>query len=237
MASQLYFDASKLPPTKAQFVCWLDVMGAREAMAQSLHRSANFIEKLHAAVLRHPKQSVRIYPIMDGAYITSESQDDLLGFLGAVFTDLAYSFATTEEPLHRFLARAAIAFGPVIHGVDVPEEASRELYGNQRHRESLLFGIPMIQAYQGEHHAPPFGVFLHESVRSFAPTRDRPLSGLWWRWHTYYPPGFLDKFRAQLREHYEWCLRSTYSLGYAEDRVRVHKKMAYEYFEICQAAT
>jgi hypothetical protein len=43
-------------------------------------------------------------------------------------------------------------------------------------RQALLIGMPMIHAYQTERQAPPFGIFVHESARSFAPGNEVPLS-------------------------------------------------------------
>jgi len=121
-----FFDARKLPNPENSYVAWVDVMGVRATMSRSLPITANFVFKLHAAVLDAPQTDIHLYPVMDGVYVVAERQGPLRDFLKAVFSRVADSFVSTSDNHHRFIIKAAIAFGPVIHGDALPRpDASR----------------------------------------------------------------------------------------------------------------
>jgi len=42
--------------------------------------------------------------------------------------------------------------------------------------------MPLVQAFVAEKTAPPFGVFVHESVRAFGPTNKHPVTTVLWQW-------------------------------------------------------
>jgi hypothetical protein len=220
------------------YVVWLDVMGARQAMAQSLVRSSNHIGRLHVCILKHINRDLCIVPFMDGAYIVSNHQEALFAFLHNVFEDLAYNFVCARRPEYRFLPRCGIAYGNLIHGVDIPTSVNIIL-GAKSHtwyRESVLFGIPMVQAYQTEAQAAPFGVAVHESSRDFAPEGHRPISCLWWHWYENMTIHYFDVFRRCLADHFQWCAENHFGLNYPLDRVHAHRDMAHEYFDIARHA-
>ena len=138
----LFFNAAKLPATSPYYVVWLDMMGATQAMAQSLFRSTNFIGRLHVAILKHINFQMQVMPFMDGAYIVTHSQSVLFAFLQGVFKELATSFLAAK-PEHRFLSRCGVAYGNVICGRDIPTSVSIIL-GSRTHtwyREGILFGM------------------------------------------------------------------------------------------------
>lgn len=233
---RLFFKAGDELVPSAKYVCWIDMMGTSEVMSRSLRQSVNFMAKIHVAFLRAKKDGIDVYPMMDGAYVTSESQNLILSFLRHVFEDLAHDFTKEQNSAHRFLARAAIAFGPVIAGNMLPASSSYELDQNRPYRSSLLFGIPMIQANSSERNAPPFGVFVHESARGFAPIGSKTLPVSWWRWQDFgAQPAFFPRFCRSIDDHFEWCRNNSISLGYAAERIQTHQKMAHEYFGIQKA--
>lgn len=225
--NKIFFDASKLPDLKNEYVCWLDVMGTRSIMSSSLKRSANFICKLHIAALDSKHDDLRIYPLLDGAYITSEDQKPLLDFLEAVFYRIAEDFLAQEEHFHKFVIKAAVAYGPILHGADISDQVSRELNNHQEHRNALLLGIPVIQAYQSERKAPPFGIFVHESARSFAPADDKPLPHVWWKW--FRQDNNSKRLYEAMTNYYAWCRKNSHTLLYEQDRLKEHEEMAKEY--------
>jgi hypothetical protein len=215
----------------SEYVAWVDVMGTQVSMSRSINITANFIFKLHIAALRAQVAGMRIYPVMDGFYISTPDKNRMLGFLRNVFRVVAEEFNTAvDEPQHRFMIRGGLAFGPVIHGHDVGQCAA-ELQSNQPYRDSVLLGMPMVQAHLSERDAPPFGVFVHESARVFAPPGIEPLHWIWWQWKTDDQGATWNTLRDRLITHLTWCRARAQAILYAEDRIDAHKKMVEQYFQ------
>lgn len=229
-AMPLYFDAAHLPPPTPEYVAWVDVMGTQVSLSRSLPTSANFIFKLHIAALQAANQNITLYPVMDGLYAASANQGDILDFLRSIFEEVAVEFNSTNAPQHRFIIRGALAFGPVVHGRNVQPPASHALAGNTRYRDSILLGLPMVQAHLSERNAPPFGVFVHDSARSFAPAGNRPVSYVWWPWKDTNNQNTWTSLGQNLNQHFDWCADRAMPLDYASDRIKVHKEMATQYF-------
>lgn len=234
----VWFAARQLPATQDEYVAWIDVMGIGPVMGRSLDGAANFIFKLHAAALEAPHQNMTLYPVMDGLYASTPDQGSLLSFLASVFEKCAVDFVgrTADESLKRFIVRGAVAYGPVIHGSSVPDQAfqppgnqTNPMSANPAYKNAILMGLPMVQAHEYERQAPPFGIFVHESARAFAPAGSSPLHHVWWKW----ADGGSATWRAlptALIEHYDWFAQRTLSLEYPADRLEVHRTMAVEYF-------
>ncbi len=227
----LFFGAQHLPLPRYSYVAWLDVMGIRAAMSRSLPITANFVFKLHIAALEAPRQNLSLYPVMDGMYVVADRKRDLTGFLSYVFERLADTFVAEPELHHRFVAKAAVAFGPVVHGVDVPRDASWTLDDAGDYKSALLLGMPMVQAVQGESKAPPFGVFINESARAFATNPDQPFNQVWWRWWRPDQAFLRDGMRDALSVYYDWAEQHHSSIEYGPDRIAAHRAMAAEYFQ------
>jgi hypothetical protein len=174
----LYFNAKALPAPTNEYVAWVDVMGVQSAMSRSLNITANFVFKLHTAALQAPNTAgLRLYPVMDGLYIASSNQAAILDFLRSVFSAIAETFINETENMHRFIVRGALAFGPVIHGANVKSSAAK-VFGTPaggNYKDAILLGMPMVQSHLAEKDAPPFGIFVHESARAFAPAGAVPL--------------------------------------------------------------
>ena len=81
-----YFDASKLPIPDNEYVAWIDVMGMRANLSKSLPVSANFVFKLHSAVLDTPHTGIQLYPVMDGVFAVGDDKDEVIEFLKNVMT-------------------------------------------------------------------------------------------------------------------------------------------------------
>lgn len=226
----LYFDSQRLPAPLYAYVAWLDVMGVRATMSRSLPVTANFVFKLHVAALEAPRDEIVLYPVMDGLYIVTEGKAALCKFLGDVFARLAGVFVTEADPQHRFVVKCAVAFGPVIHGAELPREASRTLDEFADYRAAVLLGMPMVQAVQGESKAPPFGVFIHESARAFANGAEQPFGQVWWRWWRSDDAQTRDAMRAAMGGYYAWAKDHHSSIEYDPERIRIHEAMATEYF-------
>lgn len=226
----LGFNADHLPEMASEYVAWVDVMGTQVSMSRSINATANFIFKLHIAALRAQSTGMRIYPVMDGFYASASDKNRILTFLRNVFRSVAEEFNTTTESHHRFMIRGGLAFGPVIHGHDVGACAS-ELQNNPSYRDSVLLGMPMVQAHLSERDAPPFGVFVHESARVFAPDGADPLHWIWWKWKREEEAETWNTLRVQLIAHLDWCKSRAQAILYSEDRIEAHKKMVEQYFQ------
>ena len=165
-----------MAPPVLEYVAWIDIMGTASSLERSLEMTAGFVFRLHIASIRSAVSAVSVHPVMDGLYALSQSQQDMLRFLEGVFTCCAEDFIHTSEPEHRFVIRAALAYGPMMRGENLPAAASQPqgdapnpLGASIAYREQILIGLPMVQAHSSEGKAPPFGVYVHESARSFSP--------------------------------------------------------------------
>jgi hypothetical protein len=226
----LGFNADHLPAMASEYVAWVDVMGTQVSMSRSINATANFIFKLHIAALRAQGVGMRIYPVMDGFYASASDKNRMLTFLRNIFRSVAEEFNTTTESHHRFMIRGGLAFGPVIHGHDVGPCAA-ELQNNSSYRDSVLLGMPMVQAHLSERDAPPFGVFVHESARVFAEDGTSPLHWIWWKWKREEESETWNTLKLQLIAHLDWCKARAQAILYSQDRIEAHKKMVEQYFQ------
>lgn len=227
----VYFDSRHLPDPTTEYVVWVDVRGIQSAMGRSISIAANFVFKLHLAILDSLREGISSYPVMDGAYLSSTSKDDIIKVLCGIFCRVAEAFTEEDKPEHRFVIRAAVAYGPVIHGSAIPNEASKDFRDNPEYRGSILLGMPMVQAHISERQAPPFGIYVHESARTFAESNGEPFHAVWWKWLR--PTEALwEKTRDTLVAHYQWCRSNPSTLMYSPERVAAHISMLEEYFEV-----
>lgn len=225
-----YFDAKgKVPDPTDEYVAWIDVMGIQSSMMRSLHTSANFIFKLHVAALEQKKTNMRLYPIMDGVYVATPDKEEMRSFLFEVFSRLAIGFNNETENKYRFLAKAAVAFGPVIHGHNVNEHASVVLKDNPSYKDSILLGMPVVLANQGERLAPPFGISLHYSALSMATRDEIKWSHNWWSWFPFGSSPIAQALKSNLDSYFEWCENRAGAISYDPVRIKHHKAQAKQY--------
>jgi hypothetical protein len=230
----LYFNGKKLPSPKLSYVAWVDMMGTRNAMSQSLASSANHIGRIHAAIVRAQNDDLKIYPVLDGAYITSEKKSAMTDALSIIFRTCAEYFASQAKYEHRFLIRGGLAFGPVIHGSEITTQCNPELGDNERYRSNLLLGMPMVQSNRAESSAPPFGLFVDESARAFSASGSKSFSGLFYKWWKRdLPEGFLPR----LTQHLQWAAANSFSIGYPKEKAKEHEEMAQQYFNGAQSGS
>ncbi|MBO5804572.1 MAG: hypothetical protein J6R25_05835 [Bacteroidales bacterium] len=187
--------------TSNQYVCWIDTMGTQNTMSESLAKSANFILKLHAVIIesaKHYNNSVTIYPVMDGAYLTSPNKKDMTCVIKRIYNNLYTIFS--EEPAFdkRFIIRGAIAYGEIINGKSLTEEVTTDI--EQNYKNSLLLGMPIIQAFRSESFSPPFGVFIHESARKFDDIHK--MQGRTFRW---WSTDIGEQIGQSIINYFEWC--------------------------------
>lgn len=229
----MYFNAKHLPPPSQEYVAWFDVMGTQAFMTRSINATANFVFKLHIAALESMQPRLSLYPVMDGVYVTSIGQADILGFLRNVFNLVAEEFIGTADIQHRFVIRGGLAFGPIYHGANVANSASPVLAAHVDYRAKILLGIPMVQAHVSESLAPPFGLFVHESARAFASPGTQPMHSAWWHWKAPGTAGVWAALEPAMHSYLDWYKLRTHSSDYSAQRIDHHRA---SFAELCQLA-
>lgn len=232
-----YFDVTRMKPVTVEYVCWFDVMGSNSNMLRSMSIAANFVMKLHIAALRAKREitdpELELYPMIDGIYACTPQQARILAFANRLFSCVALAFIFEENPLYRFTVRAGLSFGPICKGRGAIE-CSPDLKQHRDYCDRILLGMPLSQAYDSEKRAAPFGLYLHESTRAFAPEGSDVLSGTHWKWWKFYnkkgDPQIATELRKKLKPHYEWCRNHVTTLLYEQDSINKHEALANEYF-------
>ncbi len=232
-----YFDHKALPAPQPHYVAWLDVMGAQAAMRRSLPMSTNFVMKIHIACQRakpNHSQGIELFPVIDGVYITCPTLSPIRHFIKEVMSRLALTFIFETDQRFRFMVRGALAFGPISKGSDLPA-TSTVLNVDPSYTSHIVLGPALAQAYEDERKAAPFGIFVSESARMFAPPGSDPMQGVHMKWWQIdqrpEDQELVQHLKPGIDEWFEWAGRRTESLMYQADRMRVHKALFAEYFD------
>ena len=253
---ELYFNAEDLHDSSGEYIAWCDGMGTGQAMGSSLSRAAGFIFKLHRAfsdaLERLPgDHKVRVYPLVDGMYVTTPDRKHFQKVLGDAFCSLAKEFIATKTFGQRFMVRGGIAYGATIHGSDVSEDAFVEKIGTpqetekraafrtshlNRLRSQLLLGAGLVPSYTSESFAPPFGFYVDDSaltVPQLVDTNDKWFSTKLWRWWDGDPDlkVVAQELWPILCTHYAEALKRSREIGYPIESVLRHKSWAEEYYQ------
>lgn len=249
----LYFNSQHLPVPSGEYVVWCDGMGTARALGTSLHHAANFVFKLHRAfdiaLSQLPADNaVRVYPLMDGMYITTPSRQHVQAVLSTAFTELAGEFLSQQEIKKQFLVRAAVAYGPTLHGADIDDRAfvrpgpgnrnAREAFQQSKlntTRQQLLLSPAMVSAFKTESLAPPFGIYVDDSalgIPQLVDAQDTGFPSILWKW--WYPnqPSYAtaQQLWTALRTYFQQALRNGRALGYNPESAKKHQGWATEYF-------
>ena len=199
---------------------------------------ANFIYKLQAAAIESREKAgqigaVRLFPTIDGMYITSPARWPLESVPNETMMRCAITFMQEKKPYHKFLVRGAISFGPVFYGMDLPNGASYAMANSPQIRDSILVGLPVGQAHEAEGKAAPFGISIHSSARSFSPRDDRPFPFIWLEWYRYCKPAIDPKDLLEaMNEYFDWQREHSTVTGYLPERLEYHAKLAREFFTL-----
>ena len=237
MTRTWFLDYSKIPPPRGEYVLWCDGMGTSRELNRSIVRAAGFVLKLHRAfaVARSEVPTIQSYPVMDGLYVTTGSRDDLRRAVRLAFGQFARDFIEGHGTKNKFMMRGGLAYGPVLHGNDIPENAFADAEPIRESKSSILLSPAMVLAYRAESKAPPFGIYVDDSAKTF-PVLTRPKD-----------PGFISNLyqwwsgdedaTAVARELYEqikfYLAKSkvhSVGMGYDIDRIAAHERLAEEYF-------
>lgn len=219
----VYFNDADFPDMKNEYVLWVDIMGTKNNMESSVRTSSIFICKLHVAIMEAKEDGIQIYPMMDGAYITTESEIVMEKFIKQLFYSLSNTLIGEDNDYHRFLIKGALAYGPVIHGHDIPNTCTNCFSDNRKYVDSILLGIPMIQACKGEKSAPPFGIYCDESARIASKTFAH-------RWHKWFAKNHAAKVARAVQSYFDYSKEHYYELDYPKEKILEHEEKAKQYF-------
>ena len=237
--SDIYFDSRKLPSPKREYVAFLDIMGTKAHMSFSVHETANFIFKLHAAVLsawRSEKyKNVFVYPVMDGAYITASNRENIEKILVRVFDSLASIFVNEPNISKRFSIQAGLSYGKTIHGHRVPYDASKIFELDLPYKNNILLGPAMIEAYEYSSTASPFGIAISESAQKHLHdgSRNNGSFQAGWKWHKSKRIKInteTDLLARELIAFFEQFRSEDNPLHYNSEKVDHHIECVKEYF-------
>lgn len=231
-----YFDATDLA-ADSYYVGRLDMMGAKAAMSRSIRVAGNFIGKLHVAMLEAPRDNLdALIPTVDGAYIIAKTKAGVLDHLRATIRSLAKGFVATDNLYRQAMVRGGLAYGPVVLGASLAESSKCfALPGNSAYRDTILIGVPVVQAYEVEEQAPPFGVRVHPSARTFAPNGDTPFGSAYWRWWkdeeaTSQDKALASRLKESVGRYFAFMREHEVELDYVSNAIDKHQKLAKEYF-------
>lgn len=126
---------------------------------------------------------------------------------------------------HRFLVKASLAYGPLMHGKDIPDSCNNYIKNNRNYVDSILLGMPMIQASKGEKKAPPFGIFCDESARIASSIFEH-------RWHKWASKDKAPNVSEAIKSYFDYAIKHYYELNYPREKIEEHMEMATQYFRL-----
>jgi hypothetical protein len=216
--------------TQNKYVAWIDVMGSGPTLVRSVPSAINFILKLQAAAVECNTKNLVLYPMNDGLFIVSDDIFEIRDLIQGVYERIHLANARAGGDMRKvFLARASIAFGPVFEGSNLTKKACPTMAANMNLASRMLIGPPVVNAYQGERHTGPFGIFVHESARVYP---SNPWSGSLMRyWSPKSTPSWLAPLKQSLTEYLNYCDAHSAELDYPMDRINEHRRLAREFFE------
>lgn len=223
-----YFNVNEMANiVEDRFVFFVDIMGMKNAMFRSFKRSAIFIGKFHSCVLRSSEgcKNVDVFPVMDGVYVVAEEYNEIKKFIESLYNRLSRIFVLSEKNCERFIVRGGLSYGPVVVGSKIGDTESEMLAKNGEYKNKLLFGFPVVLAYEGETKAPPFGVYLDVTIR--IKMRDS-VSGVWLRWCQC--DSLFSALSKETELYFSWATEHSKELNYEEKKINEHKEIAKQFF-------
>lgn len=245
---ELYkFNSEDINSATNCYVAWIDLMGAGHLMSTSIQKSANFLARLHMVSESSKYDSGfdgQTIAINDGIYLISPSRQRIEMVLVLMLARLSGLFLATPRPQDRLLARAGLAYGPVYDSKHLCKGTGvRKIKRFPMIYANVAFGPPIIQAYQSESNAPPYGVAVHESARSFSEPGSLPFRMTHWLWWQASPetikagglPGLStlkDELRSALCNHFDWMRTTQIFHGLPDGKVEKWKAQVQQYFSL-----
>lgn len=146
------------------------------------------------------------------------------------------------------MMRAGLAFGPTLHGADIPEEAFFGTFNNgvvvEREaltesqlnyaRSQVLLSPAMVSAFQAEKLAPPFGIYVDDSAKSYpilSTAQHGYISNLFQWWILDHEAREIaTALYNQILFYLSKAETHSVGMGYPIDSIDRHRKLAIEYF-------
>ena len=258
-----WYDLSFNPPERFQiksaFVAWMDVMGTSRMVERSLRTSVEQVGKLHQAVLLaagkckvsrrggRPASRGHIHSMIDGVYVVGE-REWIERVLSVVFASCARVFLLDREEQNKFFIRAAISFGTFVPSerIDVwlqkPKSCNRGVNRNQ-YVSNIMLGSAFPDAYEAEHSAPPFGIYVGKSARTFgcckAGNRMDPLFK-WWKGTGLESSKIASLVGTAILKHIDWLdnhpIETEFIGKGAKDKLEYYRRCVREYFGLPSSA-
>lgn len=223
MSKLPFIDPPRLQP---EYVCWIDIMGMKSMLRRSVTTAAIMICRFQKLLNDNSDSNIRIYPIMDGAYVTSKDRDALEKFLNNVFRGVARNFIDEKKFHSKFIIKSCIAFGLIGHGDQIDSSDFKS-------KNSLFFGLPIIQAFEDEVKASPFGIFIHQSARALSTLEDNSYKPFTTRWHIWFKSTdtIQEDLKSAINEYYVIAKKLSHALPYPVEELKRHNEMAVQYLE------
>lgn len=225
-----FFDNRLLKPEK-RFVAWVDLMGAENHMLTSLPQTACFVGKIHDAGLQAQKQftTISLHPIADGFYAVSSDWNVIRKFTARVMRSLAYLFDIESENRHRFLPRAGIAYGRFIDGKQMAI-CSDTFKGHDEYLQSVFVGCPLVWSHRAESKAPPFGIYVDQSIPTHSDVGVSFVLLRWWTVKDSNEKCWAAQFGKKVEKYFEWLNQHHIETRYPYEKHEKYMKAVKEYF-------
>lgn len=219
----------------AEYVGWIDLMGAKGWMAGSIRHAAELVGLIHIAgkTAAAATEGAHAYPVIDGVYITSPDKAAFRKATHQTMRSLARTFESRDQ-IDRFLVRGGVAYGRVLHGESIAR-LHDELERDRSYVRCLAIGASIRQAYLAEGNAPPFGFYVDMTARSVASNNDSPYISAfdrWWRRDVPAENVISTRFGKLLDDHFSYLGRKHREIEYPIARLQEHRALAAEYFRL-----
>jgi hypothetical protein len=226
-----FFDNRGLD-TCNKFVAWVDLMGAANHFLLSLPKAACFVGKIHDAGLqaRLTYTAVSLHPIADGFYAMADRWADIQDFSARVMRSLAHVFEQENENQHKFLVRSGIAFGAVVDSRTMAS-GSRTFENEPQYLGNVLVGCPLAWAYKAESKAPPFGIYVDQSVTTHSRERVAWVLHRWWQ--AQHQP-WAASFGQRVVDYLTWARNNAIATRYPVKKHQRYVQATNEYFTLSQ---
>lgn len=235
----MYFDAKKLPRSVDGYAVWIDLMGMQSMAANlTIQYLANYVGRLQTAARNAYKKSMtlkssdslgRIFYVMDGVSFITEDQERLETFVSEMMKALYGHFQNEADMSRKFLIRGAISFGRIVSASKISSEVSRDLSAQiSDGYPGIVLGLPLVRAFVSERNAGPFGIYIDDLAREFAPWEARPLVTSRYEWWGSEPD--RENIRKHVLEYLEWAEKNSFLLGYPAENIRHHVESSKAFF-------
>ena len=239
MSSLIQFDNSKIS-VESRYVAWIDIMGSGNAMTNALRNASVYVGKLHDAVLkahRNIPNRCSAHAMTDGVYVVAHQFSEIRDVVTSVMRSCAQAFAKEDEEGRRFIPRAAIAYGKIVDSGEMRKGLGRKVPNKDtdRYLHNVMVGIPFEKAHSSERKAPPFGIYIDESVRTQTVSPEEIVS---WVLHRWWNPKTDQEFANEMgrivQDHLKWAADNSLSTFFDPDRLDGYLDAVRQYFNLSE---